>query len=98
MKEENKKCWSCGEYQVYYTKGYAYFDKQKIGHCRKHNNEVCDCDRCTEWHLRQWHRNIRKGVALHHLSQILERLAAIEQILREENELDKIKYETDPAE
>ena len=93
MKEENKKCWSCGKYDAYYTQGFSYFNKEKIGYCCVHNKITDNKDSCGEWCYNQRRRNLKKAVALKSLTEILSRLAVIEQILKEEHELDKIKTE-----
>ena len=89
MKEENKKCWNCWKYAAFYTKGLAYFNQEKIGMCREHNKIVAKQESCDKWKCRQVNRNIRKSLTLRHLSELLERFTTIEQIMKEEKELDK---------
>lgn len=93
MKEENKKCWSCGKYKAYYTQGLSCFDKEKIGYCCVHEKITGNHDSCDKWCLNQQKRTFKKAIALKSLTEILSRLTAIEQILKEEHELDKIKHE-----
>lgn len=97
MKEENKKCWSCAKYKAFYTKGFSYFDKEKIGHCLIHDKIIGNQESCDKWRYGQMSRNLRKEVALKSLTEILSRLTVIEQIMTEEYELDKIKYELDKS-
>ena len=90
MKDENKKCWNCCKYAILYTKGYAYFNQEKIGLCREQQKVTDKQDSCDKWgHRSQMKRNMRKGITLSHLEALLERLTAIEQIMREEIESDK---------
>ena len=93
MKEENKKCWSCGRFQRYYTKGYSNFQKEEIGFCSLQNKIVCKGERCKMWNYRQRVRNMRKQMAISSIVDIRSKLEVIEQILIEERELGKDKNE-----
>lgn len=93
MKEENKKCWSCGRFQRYYTKGYCNFQKEDIGFCSSQNKIVRKDESCKRWNYRQSVRNMRKQMAISSIVDIRSKLEVIEQILTEERELDKIKNE-----
>ena len=95
MKEENKKCWSCYKFKAYYTKGFSCFDKQKNGYCTLHDKITDNQDCCEMWRYSQLSRTVRKDAAIKSLTEILERLTVIEQIIKEEYELDKIKREID---
>ena len=91
MKEENKKCWSCGRFQRYYTKGYCNLQKEEMGFCSFQNKIVGKDESCKMWNYRQRVRNMRKQMAISSIVDIRRKLEVIEQILMEESELDKIK-------
>lgn len=93
MKEENKKCWSCGRFQRFYTKGYCNLQKEEIGFCPFQNKIVNKDESCKKWNYRQRARNMRKHMAVSSIVDIRSKLEVIEQILIEESELDKIKNE-----
>lgn len=93
MKEENKKCWSCGRFQRYYTKGYCNFQKEQIGFCSSQNKIVCKNESCKMWNYRQRVRNMRKQMAISSIVQIRNKLEVIEQILTEEKEAKTAKNE-----
>ena len=93
MKEENKKCWSCGRFQRYYIKGFCNFQKQDIGFCSLQNKNVCKDESCKMWNYRQRVRNMRKQMAISSIVDIHSKLEVIEQVLTEERELEKIKNE-----
>ncbi len=93
MKEENKKCWSCGYFQSFYTKGYCNLQKEKVGFCSFQNKIMDKNENCQKWNYRQRVRNMRKKMAICSIVEIHSKLEVIEQILIEENKLDKIKNE-----
>lgn len=93
MKEENKKCWSCGRFQRYYTKGYSNFQKEEVGFCSSQSKIVCKNESCKMWNYRQRIRNMRKQMAITSIVDIRSKLEVIEQILIEEREAEKAKNE-----
>ncbi|MCH5146531.1 MAG: hypothetical protein J1F61_00825 [Clostridiales bacterium] len=93
MKEENKKCWSCGRFQRYYTKGYGNLHKEDIGFCTSQNKIVCKDEGCKMWNYRQKVRNMRKQMAISSIVDICSKLEVIKHILTEERELEKVKNE-----
>ena len=93
MKEENKKCWSCGRFQRYYTKGYCNLHKEEVGFCSLQNKIVSKDENCKMWHYGQRVRNMRKKMAIESIIDIRCKLEVIEQILTEERELEKLKNE-----
>ena len=93
MKEENKKCWSCGRFQRYYTKGHCNLQKEEIGFCSSQNKIVCKDGSCKMWNYRQRVRNMRKQMAISSIVDIRSKLEVIEQILTEERVLKMIETE-----
>ena len=93
MKEENKKCWSCGRFDRYYTKGYCILKKEDVGFCSSQNRIVYKDESCKMWNYRQKVRNMRKQMAISSIIDIHGKLEVIEQVLTEEKELEKIKNE-----
>ena len=94
MKQDNKKCWSCGSFRAYYTKGYCSLLKERNGFCYRHHKIMEKTDSCDNWHCCRLSREKRTRVAVNCIPEIYNKIAAIEQILREDRELEKIKNET----
>lgn len=86
MKEENRKCWNCGNFSRYYTKSASRFEKTKQGVCSKCQKIVTNRDCCELWRNRNTVTCLRKLTATKALRKILEDLAAIRQIFEEEQE------------
>ena len=95
MKEENKKCWSCGRFQRYYTKNYCSLKRVDVGFCGFHDKIVGKDETCKMWGYFKSVRNMRKQMAINSLLDIRSKLEVIELILTEERELEKLKNETD---
>ncbi len=78
-----KECWNCNGYKAYYTKGFNQFNKEDTGICTKKRKVVGKHETC-EWFCGNCSiRNLREKVALKSLTDILQRLSELEQILRE---------------
>lgn len=93
MKEENKKCWNCGAFRRFYTKGYCTLQQEDIGFCSTQNKIVDKNENCKKWNYRQRVRNMRKHTAISSIADIRTKIDVIEKILTEESESDKIKNE-----
>ena len=87
MKKENRRCWNCFYYDAFYTKGVGCFKQEKIGACNKHDKTVTKQDTCGDWIVRPLARAQRTATPC--LAEICERLAEVEQILKEEQEYEK---------
>ena len=88
MERKNKACWNCGNYKAYYTKGLCHFDKLNCGLCRKRKETVEKHSLCEFWRSDYKVRRFREDVAKRKLSDILDILIEIRQILFEEKESD----------
>lgn len=86
MERKNKACWNCGNYKSYYTKGMCHFDKLDCGLCRKKKESVEKHGQCEFWRNNYAMRSLREKVAKKKLSEILDALIEIRQILFEEKE------------
>ena len=93
MKEENKKCWSCGRYQAYYTKGYCKLTKENVGFCSLHNKIMEKNDCCNQWRYLKTLRHRRKMMAVSSIPDIRDKLNVIEEILKEDIDLEKLNNE-----
>ena len=82
-----KFCYNCRFYKPYYTKGNIHFDKLDIGLCKQTNttiekhNHACGFFQCT-----YYARLSKKEAALSALTQNLNAIAEIKQILEEDDE------------
>lgn len=91
MDEKRKNCWNCLKYHAYYTKGLAHFKKEKRGLCSASSTVVENHGCCENWCFRSSHASRRKVVTTKALAELIELLSGIQQILREENENEKIE-------
>ena len=95
MKQENKRCGSCNSFRAYYTKGYCCLMKESNGYCIRHDKVMEKGDICEEWHCRHLSRKKRIRIVVNSIPEIYGKIAIIEQILKEDDELQKIIDETD---
>ena len=89
MKEKNKKCWNCSGYMPLYTRDGARFREEKFGTCKKHNKIVTKQDTCPNWLYRQMEMRKIQDLTLKSMTEIANKLAAIAEIIREENEYEQ---------
>ena len=89
MERKNKACWNCANFGAFYKRGFCHFDKTRFGTCsvKKEIIEKGGC--CERWRNTFNLRSQRKKMTLKALDQILSDIAAIKQILEEENEESK---------
>ncbi len=88
-KENNyvgKCCYGCRFYTPYYTKGYIKYDRSDIGMCSKTRNIVDKHHGREEFSQRCYGRIDRKQAALAALTENLNTLSEIKQILEEDEE------------
>lgn len=85
-----KECWNCGNYRMFYTKGYGKFENADMGSCVKFEKIVGKHKSCEFWRGNLIRRRIRKSVCLNMLDAALENIAQIRQVLCEEYEDNKI--------
>ncbi len=98
MKQENKKCWSCGYFRAYWTRGYCCLMKEKNGLCWKHNKVMDKSDSCEDWNYKLTSKEKRIKIAANCIPEIYQKVAVLEQLMTEEMELEKIRNETDRTE
>ena len=94
MKQENKRCGNCNSFKAYYTKGYCCLMKESNGYCVRLSKVTEKSDICGEWHCRRISRKKRVRIAVNCIPEIYNKISVIEQILKEDNELQKIIEET----
>ena len=95
MKQENKRCWGCGYFRAYYTMGYCCLMKENNGYCVRHNKVTEKCDGCDAWYCRRIPKERRAKIAMRSLPEIYKKVAVIELILQDDEELSKMRNETD---
>ncbi len=86
MEDESKHCYGCKYYNPYYTKGYIQFDKCDIGLCSKKKATVEKHEFCEKYACMYYGRINRKQAALSALTEHINVLAEIKQILEEDDE------------
>ena len=85
MNEKKGKCCSCRSFHAYYTKGYCCLLREKNGLCMRHNKITAKSESCEEWHCRKsLSKAERKSIAVNSIPEIYNKIALIEQIIKEE--------------
>lgn len=85
MKQENKRCGSCGSFCAYYTRGY----------CNRHKKVTEKGESCDRWFCRRTSSEKRIRAVVNSIPEIYNKIAVIEQMLKEDCELQKMTEETD---
>lgn len=83
-KSHEKRCWGCGNYYPYYTKGYILYEKEKIGYCRCEKKIIKNDGTCKNWSSNHWYKNMRKKISLKKFSELMDSLLELLQIMKEE--------------
>ncbi len=83
---ETKHCYNCRMYNPYYTKGNIKFDRCDIGRCSKHRKTVERHDSCEFFSFKYYARRDRMQAALAALTEHVNLMAEIKQILEEDDE------------
>ena len=83
---ENKYCYNCRLYSPYYTKGNIKFDRCDIGRCGKTRTTVERHESCEFFSFKYYSRVDRKQAALTALTEHVNALSEIKQILEEDDE------------
>lgn len=86
-----RKCFSCGNFDAYYNKGYCCFLKTDCGHCCKRNETVKKHGTCEEWKSRYYSNTIKRGAVIEGLEEALTKINAIKMILDEKSEEHNLK-------
>lgn len=89
MERKNKACWNCVYFGRHYKRGCYRFHKTDIGSCTIKRELVQKNGLCEHWRNTFNVLSRRKERTLQALNDILTDLAAIRQILEEENEESK---------
>lgn len=90
MDTKGKRCYTCGHFQRYYTKGIKKFDNTKFGRCCVKDAAVSSCNSCEHWKNRPPQRHI-KWASLKALNDILIDIKAIRQVIEDAMEDDKLR-------
>ncbi|MBQ8229772.1 MAG: hypothetical protein IJZ32_03655 [Clostridia bacterium] len=86
MEKKKKACWNCGNYCAYYERNFYRFNKTNAGRCSVKKEVVKNTYVCERWRNTFRILSRRKEFTLNVLNDILTDIAAIRQILEEENE------------
>ncbi|MDE6104892.1 MAG: hypothetical protein K2G38_04350 [Clostridia bacterium] len=86
MGEESKHCYGCRYYKPYYTKGNIQFDRCEIGLCAKTKTTVEKHGLCENYSCMYYARINRKQAALAALTENINVLSEIKQILEEDDD------------
>ena len=91
MEEEktNKKCFRCGNFRCYYTKGLYRFSKTSQGYCLEKKEIVDKHGTCSNWNSNYKKFYSSKKQAVKVLRELLLEIAAIRQVLQSEEEQDE---------
>lgn len=86
MKNEEKHCYGCKYYKPYYTKGYIQFDRCEIGLCSKKKATVERHEVCENYSCMYYGRVNRKQAALSAITEHINILSELKQILEEDDD------------
>lgn len=94
-----RKCSTCKHYSRYYEKGGMGFLQIKQGYCRKHAKITFVEEECVEWESGAAKRKVRELCSQDRLSQAVEDIREIKQILKENREeaAEEEKIDCPPA-
>lgn len=94
MKDDNRKCWNCGSFRAYYTRGYCCLLKENNGFCNRNNKIMEKSDSCEKWFSRHTSKEKRTRIAVNSISEIYQKVAVLEQLLMDELEVEKLKNDS----
>ena len=89
MERKNKACWNCKYFGALYKKGPIHFSKTKIGTCTIKKDIVDKSGLCERWGNTFALRSDRRKITLRALNDIITEIAAIRQILEEDEEASR---------
>ena len=85
-KKKVQKCWNCGNFRAYYTRGICSYDKTPYGFCNKKRKVVDKSKNCDNWSKSFKMKKIREGLRQKVLERISEDIATMKQIMIEEKQ------------
>lgn len=88
---QDKFCYNCSRYKPYYTKGTYRFDKRDLGLCMRNHETVEKKFTCENFNRATYIHRVTRTVALKALTENLNLIVEIKQIL-EEDKQDLIRY------
>lgn len=83
---ENRYCYNCRFYKPYYIKGYKQFDRLDCGICGRTKENVEKHKGCEYFSYKYYARMSRKEAALAAITENVNVLSEIKQILEEDDE------------
>ena len=84
----DKKCWNCGNFDRYYSQGYAGYFKTDKGSCCK---QRCTVDRngtCDLWHKKTYKKYIHRKRISKILNEMLGTLQLIGNFILEQEDVE----------
>ena len=93
MYKVRQKCFNCHYYRAYYSIGYCNLFRERFGNCEQCNQVTRDDGYCEKWHSRRTSIKQRALITMESIAEIYEKLAIVEQVLKEEIEIEKINTE-----
>ena len=88
MSEERRKCFNCNHYYAYYTKSFCNLTRERRGYCQRYDRITDECNNCEEWRRKRVAGKQCVALAIDGISKIYEKLAIVEQLLKEEIEIE----------
>ena len=83
---DNQHCYNCCFYKPYYTKGYKQFDRLDFGMCGKTKETKDKHCSCRDFSNKFYARVNRKEAALAAVTENINLLVELKQILEEDDE------------
>lgn len=84
--KKGRACYSCGNYNRFYTKGFCRFDKENFGRCTRKDEITEKNMNCEFWRSTYYRKRFRKAIATKKLVEIQDALFELKQIFAEEAE------------
>ena len=90
--ETKRRCFSCGSYECYYTKGYMRFNREKVGYCRRCDKITGNKDTCDDWNSNLYKRRRMGSISIKALNETIVSLTEVTEIIKEDIEHKHLHY------
>lgn len=81
-----KECCRCGYFKAYYTKAYCCYLREGCGRCAIKKEIVKKHGGCKKWKLKKVDANIKRGVIMQGLADVVTNINVIKDFLEENKE------------
>ncbi len=82
----SKRCWCCGDYYPFYTKGFIRYNRERIGYCRKCEKIVGNGATCESWRNNSKRKRTINKFSMRVLNETLHTLSEVTQAILDEEQ------------